>query len=386
MLDPLTPRHVGDMDQAVDFLLDFDERAELGQVPDLALDFRTDRVLVGQVVPRVALDLLQPERNAAGGGVDAEDHRVDRIADVQDFRRVLDALAPRHLGDVNQSLDARLELDERAVVGQADDLALNPSTDRVAIHHVRPRVGDELLVAERDTLGGRVVFQHDHVDFVVDLEELRRVPDAAPRHVRDVKQAVDTAEVDERAVIGDVLDDALEHFSFGECLERVLLLFGVLFFEQRLAREDDVAALLVDLDDAHAQLLSAQRIEVANRSDVDLRSGQERANADVHGEPALRPFDDAADDDLLLDVGLLDLVPDLHLLRFFARQHDVAFAVLRPLEQDVDNVAGFDRDVAVLVQELRNRDDAFGLVADVDNHFGRRHFEHGALDDLAFRD
>ena len=32
---------------------------------------------------------------------------------------------------------------------------------------------------------------------------------------------------------------------------------------------------------------------------------------------------------------------------------------------------GLHRDFAVLVEELVDRDDAFGLVADVDDHFGR---------------
>ena len=299
---------------------------------------------------------------------------------------MLDALAPRHLADVDQPFDARLELDERAVVGQADDLAAHARADRIAIHHVRPRIGDELLVAERDALGRRVVLEHDHVDLVVDLEQLGRMADAAPRHVGDVQQAVDAAEIDERAVVGDVLDDALEHLALGERLERVLLLLGVLLLEQRLAREHDVAALLVDLDDAHAQLLAAQRVEVAHRAHVDLRSGQERADADVDREPALDALDDAADDDLALGVGLLDLVPDLHLLGFFAREDDVAFAILGALEQHVDDVAGLHGDLAVLVEELADRDDAFGLVADVDDHFRRGHLENGALDDLAFRD
>ncbi len=164
--------------------------------------------------------------------------------------------------------------------------------------------------------------------------------DAAPRHVGDVQQAVDAAEIDERAVVGDVLDDALEHLALGERLERVLLLLGVLLLEQRLAREHDVAALLVDLDDAHAQFLAAQRVEVAHRTHVDLRAGQERAHADVDREAALDALDDAADDDLALGVGLLDLVPDLHLLGFFAREDDVAFAILGALEQHVDDVAG----------------------------------------------
>ena len=231
-----------------------------------------------------------------------------------------------------------------------------------------------------------IVLEDDHVDLVVDLEEFRRVPDAAPRHVGDVEQAIDAAQIDERAVVGDVLDDAPQDLAFGQGLERVLLLLGVLFFEECLAREHDVAALLVDLDDAHAQFLSAQRVEVAHGAHVNLRSGQERAHADVDRQPALDPFDHAADDDLALGVGLFDLVPDLHLLGFFAREDDVAVAVFGALEQHVDDVAGLDRDLAVLVEELVDRDDAFGLVADVHDDFRRRDLEHRALDDLAFRD
>jgi len=33
--------------------------------------------------------------------------------------------------------------------------------------------------------------------------------DASPRHVGDVEESVDAAEIDERAEVGDVLDDAL---------------------------------------------------------------------------------------------------------------------------------------------------------------------------------
>src|SRR5262249_29451144 len=153
-----------------------------------------------------------------------------------------------------------------------------------------------------------------------------------------------------------------------------------------LARQHDVAALLVDLDDAHPQLLAAQRIQVTHGTDVDLRAGKERADTDVHGESALDALDDAADDDLALGIGLLDFVPDLHLLGLFTREHHVAFAVLGALEQHVDDVAGLHGDLAGLVHELVDGDDPFGLVADVDDDFGRRHFEHRPLHDLAFRD
>ena len=201
-----------------------------------------------------------------------------------------------------------------------------------------------------------------------------------------MQQAIDPAEIDERTVVGDVLDHAGEDFALGQRVERVLLLLRVLLFEEHLAREHDVAALLVDLDDAHPQLLAAQGIQISDRTNVDLRSGEERADSDVHGQPTLDAFDDATDDDLPLGVGLLDLVPDFHLLGFFAREDDVAFAVFRALEQHVHRVARLHRDLSRLVDELVHGDDALGLVADINDDFRWRHLEDGALDDLAFRD
>src|SRR3712207_6994868 len=64
-LFPYTTLFRSDVDQAVDVLLHLDERAELGEVPHLALDARADRVLLGELVPRIALDLLEAERDAA---------------------------------------------------------------------------------------------------------------------------------------------------------------------------------------------------------------------------------------------------------------------------------------------------------------------------------
>ena len=287
---------------------------------------------------------------------------------------------------MDQAFDTRFELDERAVIGQADDLAAHPRADRIALDDVRPRVVLELLVAKRDALGRRVVLEHDDVNLVVDLEELRRMRDAAPRHVRDVEQAVDAAQIDERAVVGDVLDHTGEDLALGERVERVLLLLGVLFFEEDLPRQHDIAALLVDLDDAHPQLLPAQGIEVADGTHVNLRTGEKRADADVDREAALDALDDAADDDFTLGVSLLDVVPDLHLLGFFAREYDVAVAILGALEQDIDDVPWLHGDLAGLVDELVDGDDALGLVADVDDDFRWGNFQNGALDDFTFRD
>src|SRR3546814_2027029 len=67
--------------------------------------------------------------------------------------------------------------------------------------------------------------------------------------IGDVEQAVDAAQVNERTVIGDVLDDAFDHLALGEALDQARTLLGAGFLEHRAARDDDVAALAVHLQD-----------------------------------------------------------------------------------------------------------------------------------------
>ena len=130
--------------------------------------------------------------------------------------------------------------------------------------------------------------------------------------------------------------------------------------------------------------MSASRLRTG-RTSIWL-PGRNAADADVDRQAALDAFDDAADDDLLVGVGLLDLVPDLHLLRFFAGEDDVAFAIFRAFQQDVDDVADLHGHLPVLVEEFVDGNDALRLESDVDDDLRFRDLEHRALDDLAFRD
>ena len=52
------------------------------------------------------------------------------------------------------------------------------------------------------------------VDLVADIDHFAGMPDAPPRHVGDVQQAVDATEVDECAVVGEVLDDTFDVLAF----------------------------------------------------------------------------------------------------------------------------------------------------------------------------
>ena len=67
--------------------------------------------------------------------------------------------------------------------------------------------------------------------------------------------------------------------AFFQVLEGLAAFFRLLFFQQMLARDHDVAALLVQLDDRDFNRLALHAIQVANGPQVNLRAGQEGARA-----------------------------------------------------------------------------------------------------------
>ena len=73
--------------------------------------------------------------------------------------------------------------------------------------------------------------------------------DAPPGDVGDVQQPVDAAEIDKSAVIGNVLDHTIENLAFFEAGDQLRALLGAAFLEHRAARNDDVAARAVHLED-----------------------------------------------------------------------------------------------------------------------------------------
>ena len=205
-------------------------------------------------------------------------------------------LGPRHFGDVDEALDARLQLDERAVVGDVGDAALEARADRILGLDALPRIVLQLLHAERDAVGLVVDLDDLDLHLLADVEHLGRVVDAPPGDVGDVQQAVDAAEVDERAVVGDVLDHAVDDLALFEVLHQLLALLGAGLFQHGAARHDDVAAPAIHLEDLERlRLTFISGDDVADRPDVDLGARQERHGAvEIDGEAALDLVEDDA--------------------------------------------------------------------------------------------
>ena len=75
---------------------------------------------------------------------------------------------------MDQAFDALLQLDERAVVGDADDAAADVRAHGIALRGVQPGIGRELLEAQRDALLVFVELQNLDLDLVAHVDQIAR--------------------------------------------------------------------------------------------------------------------------------------------------------------------------------------------------------------------
>ena len=373
------------MDHAIDIAVEADEQAELGDVLDLAFDIGARRIFRREGFPRIVLDLLEAQRNAALGGVDFEHLHFNFFRGRKDLAGMHVLLGPAHFRDMDEAFDAVFKLDERAVVGDVGDVAPNPGANRIFAGDAFPWILVELLHAERNALGLGIDADDLHLHGLADGQDIGGMIDALPGDVGDMEQAVDAAQIDEGAVIGDVLDHAVNHLAFGKILHQLRALFGAGFFHDGAARDDDIAAAAVHLENLEGLGHMHQRAHIADRADINLAAGQERHGAaEIDGEAALDAAEDHAIDALILGAHFFETGPGLLAAGLVARQHRFAERILDALEINFNRVAGLDRDVLAGLGEFLERDAAFGFETDIDDHEIVFDGHDAALDDHAF--
>jgi hypothetical protein len=206
---------------------------------------------------------------------------------------------------VDETLDTRLQLHEGAVVGDVGHAA-GPCTDseRVLGRDQIPRIFLQLLHAEADAVG-----------FLVDLDDLH-LHGLADRRISEGwltrRQAMSvtcsrpsTPPRSTKAPYSVMFLTTPSTVALGELADDLGALFGAAFFEDRAARDDDVAAAAVHLEDLEGLLEAHQRAGVAHRAHIDLGAGQEgHGAAEIDGEAALDPTEDRAFDAGIVGIGL----------------------------------------------------------------------------------
>ena len=110
----------------------------------------------------------------------------------------------------------------------------------------------------------------------------------APCHIRDVQQAIDTAEVNECTVFSDVFDHTVNNCAFFQRFHHLGALCTLRDFEHRAVAQHHVVALAVKLDNFELQSFVLVRGQIFDRARFDERTWQECANAiDQHGQATL---------------------------------------------------------------------------------------------------
>ena len=174
------------MNQTVDSLINTDEDTEISDVLDLTFDDCTDRELLANHFPWIRLNLLETEGDTAIRNIQSQDNSLNLVTYRKNLVWMLDTLGPAHFRDVDQAFNAIFQLNECAVVREADYFALNLTTNRVNAFNFQPWIRSDLLQAERNTLTFTVVFKNLDFDLLTNREDIRRVVNAPPGHIRDV--------------------------------------------------------------------------------------------------------------------------------------------------------------------------------------------------------
>src|SRR5256885_141153 len=356
--------------EALDVLAQVHHHTLVHQSEHAAPHLGADGIRLADAQPRVLLCLLQAQRDALVLGVHVQDQHLDLVALLHDLGRMLHALGPRHVGDVDQTVDAGLDLHERPERGEVAHLAFEPRPDRVLLRQRHPRIFLGLLHAEGDLLFGFVDLQHDGFYRFADRDDLGGVAHVAgPAHLGDVYEAFDSRlELDECAVVGDRHDLALH--SRAHRILRGHVLPGVRL--ELLQAEADALPLPVDVEDFDFDLLA------------DLHHLGRMRHAPVAHVGDVQQAVHAAEIDEGAEIGdvLHDPLPHLTDLQLLREDHR-AFLVLQVLEEDLDLVA-FLQGLGIF--ELVDWHRAFRLEPDVENDGGVGHTQHLGLDDLALLD
>ncbi len=139
-----------------------------------------------------------------------------------------------------------------------------------------------------------------------------------------------------------------------------------LFFKQYAPGQHDIAAPFVQLDDAHFEVFANQLVQIAHRSQIDLRARQKRLEADNDGQTTLDASHHRAFDHLVIVVFLADIIPDFDAIGLFLRQDDLALAIFFLFQQDIELFT--DLQIPTPVREFIEINHTFGFVTDVDQH------------------
>src|SRR5579859_815529 len=243
---------LGVVAKSFDIVAKLDERAECGDTRDFAFHDLADFVLLEPLAPDV-VDLLDAERDAAIIGIDLQNLGRDGFALFENFMRILDALRPANVADVDEAVKAFFDFHEGAELRDVADFSCDNGADGILFGNENPGIGERLLDAERDAAVAGLDVQDDDVDFFADFKKLRRMLNFfRPAQLGDMDKTFDALfELDEDAVVDDAHDLA-SYLAAGRILFRSI---DPGIGAELLKAERDALLFLIKLQDDDVEFL-----------------------------------------------------------------------------------------------------------------------------------
>ena len=377
------PRHVGNVNHAVNVRFNFDKRTVRGHVAHPALNLGARGILVHGGFPGIIHGLAQTQGDLLLLALDVQHHRFHFLAHLQHVTGAGNALGPGHLGNMDQPLDPFLDLDKGAVGHDVDHPALDARGDRVFFLDAFPRVRGLLFQSQRHPFFLPVDLKNHRLHLLTDFQHLGRMRNPAPGHIGDVDEPVYRPQINERAKIGDVLDHARAELAGLDFAQEIGAQLGPFRFQQFPPGNHHIVAIFIDLEDLKLIFLTEEIVHVSHRRSIHLRTWQESLDANIHHQTALHPpLHDTLGDAALVVVSD-KAVPRFLKDRFFhAQQRQAVFAFVL-LEHRPDFVADRHRRP---VRKFLLGHETFALEIDVNRHAGINLVHDDAGDYRAFLD
>ena len=249
----------------------------------------------------------------------------------------------RDLGYMKQGINAWLQLDKCAKVCHAGNLAGDHGSDCVLLGRIIPRVRIRELAGQRDLTALAVdVLDHD-LDLLANLEDLLRVLNMAPGHLGNMEKSICAAQIDERAKICHILDNALDTVADMNPLEQLLLQFLLALDKKLLAVTDDAASARIELCDNELDLLILVLVKILLICIRHKRCRNEDASAfDHNGKPAGKNLDNRCLEYLMVVEGLLQSLVALLCSQSLVRQNGLTLAIVDLHDLDFHLVANMN--------------------------------------------
>ena len=314
--------------------------------------------------------VAQAQGDAPLFGLDLCNPHLDLLADLD---HVIGFGDPEvgELANVNETVDAGLQLDEGTESSEAGHGPLDEAALLVLLRRVLPGIRHHLLQAKGDLALLPVQAQDLDRDRLAFLDHLIRVLDAPVGHLGDVEQAVDAAQVDEGAEVRQALNHALTHLALLHAGPEVGLRPLPVLIQHLTPAENDAVLLPLHLDDLDPDGLAHVLRQVVNVAALDLRGRQEGPQAQVDHQAALDRLRHRRLDDLAGLLPALGLLPGADLVGPPLGQAQAALVAVDAQDHHPDLVAHLDQAlhrVCAAVRHLVQGDDPFGLISDVDHH------------------